>query len=177
MTRGARLHPALETAAVLGLALAALYLALIPFDFAGQGIAGPDLAFCLMLAWVARRPASAPLWAILVVGLAGDALLSRPIGLGALALLLAAEATRANAAWLRAGSFLREWAFVAAAFALCLAGMRLGLDLLFAEGPHVAALTGHWFTTALAYPLAVALVALAAGVRAPGRAAGPGLRR
>lgn len=168
--RRGRLAPPVETAAVLALGLAAIGLALAPLDFAGGATPGPDLVFCLVIAWVVRRPASAPLWAVVALGLAADLFLSRPLGLGALGLLLAAEATRGSAGTLAAGSFAGEWL---TASVLCLAavlGAHVALELAFADGPALAPLLRHAGVTALAYPFVAAVLAVGLGMRGPRRA-------
>jgi len=167
-----RFGPAIETAAVLALGLAAIYLALMPYSLGAERLPAPDLVFCLALAWVVRRPAEAPLWAILALGLAADALLSRPLGLGALGLLLAAEAMRGNAASLGAGSIAVEWLSAALLFLAAALGAQVALQLTFAEAPGLGLLTRHVAATALAYPFVAALLALGLGGRGPRRARG-----
>jgi len=173
VTPGRRFGPALETAGVLALGLAAIQFALMPFSLAAERPPGPDLVFALVAAWVIRRPAEAPLWAILALGLTADVFLSRPLGLGALGLVLSAEALRANAASLRAGPFVAEWltvAGLAVAVVLCL---HAALQLTFLDGPGLGRLLGHAGATALAYPAVVAALALALGLRAPRRVRAP----
>lgn len=165
MTR--RRHgPLAETVLVLLLAWALILAALLPSGFALDRPPGPDLIYCLAAAWVIRRPGEAPLWAILAIGLGGDILLSRPVGLGALGLLVVTEALRANAAGLRSGPFLLEWLVVAGAFALMTLGLNLALLLAFAAGSGAMRLAAHALVTALAYPALVALLALGFGMRA-----------
>jgi rod shape-determining protein MreD len=153
MSRPRALPPLVETALFIGLGFVAVQAALIPLG-PGSALVAPDLLFCLVIAWVARRPASAPLWAVVALGLFGDVMLSRPLGLGALGLVLASE-------WFRrrplgfGGSFLLEWLAATAAFAAMLAGMELALALVFAERPGFAAMLRYGITTALAYPLVV----------------------
>jgi rod shape-determining protein MreD len=169
--RAGRFAPGLETAAMLGLGLAAIYAELAPFSLAAERPPAPDLVYCLVAAWVVRRPAAAPLWAILALGLAGDLLLSRPLGLGALGLMLGAEALRSNAALVRGGPFAVEWVAACAVFALMLAGLHLALQVAFLDGPGLWALGRYAGTTALAYPAAAALLTFGLGMRAPRRAA------
>ncbi len=171
MTAARRLPAPVETLGVLLACLAAIYLAMLPLGGpVGRLLPMPDLAFCLVLAWVARRPREAPVWAIVAAGLAADLLLMRPPGLGALALLLAAAATRANAQAVAAGPFLAEWLGAAAlAFAAAL-GMQAALELTFADAPALRPLLLHAAATAAAYPLAVLLLALLLGIRRPRRA-------
>lgn len=164
MTAPRRFGRTLELLAMLSLGLGAIYLALLPLG-SDTAPPAPDLVFCLALAWVVRRPAEAPLWAILALGLAADLFLSRPLGLGALGLLLAAEAMRASAASLSSGLFLVEWAS-AAMLALAVAlGAQVALEITFMHGPGLGALLRGAAATALAYPLAAALLAFGLGMR------------
>lgn len=160
-----RLGPALERLAVLGLGVAAIYVALLPFGLEAAPLPAPDLVFCLGLAWVVRRPAEAPLWAILALGLAADLFLSRPLGLGALGLLLAAEAMRASAASFANGPFVAEWASAAMLALAVMLGAQVALEITFADGPGLDALLRSAAATALAYPFVVALLAFGLGMR------------
>jgi rod shape-determining protein MreD len=154
----------LELLAILALGCAAIYLSLLPLGSDAR-LPTPDLVFCLVLAWVARRPAEAPLWAILTLGLAADLFLSRPLGLGALGLLLAAEAMRASAASLSNGPFLAEWASAAVLALAVMLGAQVALEITFIAGPGLAALLRAAASTALAYPLVAALLAFGVGMR------------
>ncbi len=167
MKAARRFAPAIETAALLGLGAAAIHFALLPFDLAAGRFSGPDLVFCLVAAWVIRRPAEAPLWAVLGLGLAADLFLSRPPGLGALGLLLAAEALRGSAISLRSGPFAAEWLSVAGVFVALQLCLHAALQLVFLDGPGLGALLRQAAATALAYPLVVALLAVGLGLRAP----------
>lgn len=167
MTGAARLGPRLETAAMLALGAAAIHLALLPVDFAAPA---PDLVYCLVTAWVLRRPGQAPLWAVLVLGVAADVFLSRPLGLGALGLLLTSEALRGNVLARRSGPFLGEWITVAGLFLAMQLCMHAALLLVFADGPSLGDLLRQAGATALAYPLVVVLMAVALGLRPPPRA-------
>jgi rod shape-determining protein MreD len=163
--------PRLGTAAFAACGLFAIYLQLVPFSHAAEGRGLPDLLFCLVAAWVLRRPASAPLWAVLGLGLLADLLLSRPLGLGTLGLVLASEVLRAKRSHIQAGSFAAEWLHVVALFALMLAGTALALRLAFAEGPGLAAMLDHATATAIGYPLAVMVLHFGLGLRGPRREA------
>ncbi|HRO11337.1 rod shape-determining protein MreD [Amaricoccus sp.] len=152
---GARPLPAfLETGLLVGLGIVAVAAALIPLGPGGE-LAAPDLLFCLVVAWIVRRPATTPLWAVLGLGIFADLMMSRPLGLGALGLLLASEWFRRRAARFQSGPFLLEWLAMALAFAAVLAAMRLALALVFAEAPGLSMLVRYAVTTALAYPLVV----------------------
>lgn len=164
MTRR-RFGPLVETFGVLSLGAGAIYAALLPVSHLADGLPTPDLVACLAAAWVVRRPAEAPLWAILLLGLAADLLLSRPLGLGALALLGLTELLRGQAAGLRAGAFVFEWAVVALLIGASLAAMQVVLDLTLYPGAAGAALAAQAALTALAYPLVVWALALGLGMK------------
>jgi rod shape-determining protein MreD len=168
------LPPIVETALLLGLGALAIFVALVPFHLGGSQ-AAPDLVFCLVIAWVIRRPARTPLWAILLLGLAADLLLARPVGLGALGLLLASEVFRRRATFFHGTPFLLEWLAAALGFAVILAAMQVTLVVLLAPAPGVPALGRHLVATALAYPVVVLGLTWCLRVRAP-HAASPGHR-
>jgi rod shape-determining protein MreD len=172
MTKAPALPRAAETAILLGLGFVAVQAALIPLG-PGGGLIPPDLVYCLVVAWVIRRPAQTPFWLVLLLGLFADVMLSRPIGLGALALLLAAEAFRARAGLFHGTPFLIEWLAAAAGFAVMLAGMHLALELVFAAPPGLGASLRYLLATAIAYPLVVLGLTWCLRVRAPRTAAGP----
>ncbi len=148
-----------ERPVLLMLGFGAACLALVPIA-PGEMRAAPDLVYCLVMAWSARRPDSASLFMVLALGLMADLLLSRPLGLGALGLVLAAELTRS-----RRGPrpFLVEWGIAVMAFALMLAGIVLVLRLSFAVPPESAGLLWHLAATAIAYPFVAAALAWALG--------------
>lgn len=134
----------------------------------GGTLAPPDLLFCLVVAWTLRSPDTVPVWALVVLGLFGDLMLSRPVGLGALGLLFAAETIRGGANRIRGLPFPAEWLAAALLFAAVLAFMHLALRLVFAEGPPAVDLLRLLVATVLAYPV----VAVAVAVGLPSRARG-----
>ena len=160
------LPPLLERLAIAGLAMAAIYLALVPFGAPGAPPM-PDLVYCLLAAWVIRRPARAPLWMVVGLGLVADLMLSRPLGLGALGLLVVSERLRAHTGLLHGHGFVVEWLAVALGFAVLLAIMQAGLLFVFADAPSVPVLLWYLATTVLAYPLVVAGLAGLIGLRMP----------
>jgi rod shape-determining protein MreD len=163
----ARPFPAVaETALYLALGLAATIAPLLPLSPGGR-LLPPDLPFCLTVAWVVRRPARLPLPAVLVVGLLADLLLSRPLGLGALGLLVVAEAFRHRAHLFWSAPFPLEWLAAGGAFAALLAAEHLALTLVLAEPPGLALSLRHLAATAIAYPLGVLGLVWVAGIRAP----------
>jgi len=149
----------LRVALLLGFGLVAVLAAMIPLGPGGH-LVPPDLLFCLVLAWTLRAPGSVPIWALVLLGLFADTMLSRPIGLGALGLLLAAEAVRGLMPRLRGLPFPAEWLVAVVLCALVLAGMHLALRLVFADAPPAMDLVRYLVATALAYPIVAAAVAI-----------------
>ena len=166
MTRPRALPPFAETLLFLGLGVVAVQAALIPLA-PGGALVPPDLLYCLVIAWVIRRPSSAPIWAILALGLFADVMLSRPIGLGALGLLLASEWFRAHPRRFHGTPFPLEWLAVAAGFAAILGAMWIALSLVFAGPPGLATLLPYFLATAIAYPLIVLGLTWCLRIRAP----------
>ena len=153
-----------------GFGLVAILAAMIPLAPGGD-LVPPDILWCVVVAFAVRRPGAAPLWLIVALGLLGDLMLSRPVGLGALALVLSAEAMRANSGRFRGAPFVIEWVAAAALFALALAGMEALLRLALAEGPTLGAAARHAVATALAYPVIAFCVTRLPGMRARTREA------
>ena len=142
------LPPFIEKAIFLGLGVVAVEAALIPLG-PGGALVAPDLLFGLVVAWVVRRPATAPLWAVLALGLFADLMLSRPLGLGALGLLLASEWFRRGGAASRPAPFPLEWlADDARPSRPSSPGWQVALALVFADGPGSRALARYAVTTA-----------------------------
>jgi len=50
---------------------------IIPMGLAANSVAFPDVMFALIAAWVIRRPASAPIVAIVFLGVLADAMMMR----------------------------------------------------------------------------------------------------
>ena len=155
-----------ETLLYLALGLVATVAPVIPLAPGGL-LVPPDLAYCLTIAWVVRRPARLPFPAILAVGLLGDVLLARPLGLGALGLVLLAEVFRHRAHLFWSAPFPLEWLAAAGGFAAMLAAEHLALAIVFAEPPGLALSLRYLGATAVAYPVVVLGLAWCAGLRAP----------
>lgn len=117
----------------------------------------PDLLIALCCYWVLRRPGSAPVIAIFVLGLTADLLLMRPVGLGALTLVLVTEVLRAQIRHLREVPFVLEWLMVGSLMA---AGVIVQVVLMWISLgtlPMLAELAQYAGVTILSYPV-VALI-------------------
>ncbi|MBB5516728.1 rod shape-determining protein MreD [Rubricella aquisinus] len=146
-------------AAVVLTTLAALLLAvsLMPLRPATSGFAVPDLVLCLACAWALRHPQSAPMILMFAIGLIADLMLGRPVGLGALTLLLITEVLRRQPAGV---PFLLEWVFVSLLILLGSLAQLGVLMITFAARPDTMMVLINAVVTALCYPL------LAGAVRA-----------
>ena len=104
-----RALPALaETPLLTGLGVLSVLAVTMPLG-PGGALVAPDMLYCLLVAWAIRRPAQLPLWVVVALGLFADLLLSRPLGLGALAQLLVVEAFRRRALFFHGTPFVLEW--------------------------------------------------------------------
>lgn len=166
MTGGRILPAALEATTLVALGILAVLAVTIPVG-PGGALVAPDLLYGLLVAWVVRRPARTPLWAIVGLGLFADLVLSRPVGLGALGLLLVVETFRRRAILFHGAPFPIEWIAATGAFAAMLAAMHLALTLVFATPPGFAPMAQHLLATAAAYPLLVLGLVWCLRVRAP----------
>ena len=152
------------------LALLTLFFALLPFGPGEGGVPGPELTFCLVCAWVLRRPDYVPLWLVVPVLLIDDALLMRPLGLWTLIVLVVSEYLRRRVDHAEALPFAAEIAQITGCVAVAFALNHLALAVLLVEAPPpVAGQALHALATLVFYPVVVVLSQLA-GVRrlAPG---------
>lgn len=165
-------------AAFVGVALLILLVNLLPLQTLPRGWAGPDLLFCLALAWSVRRPDYVPIPLLGAVFLLADLLLSRPPGLAAALMLLACFDLRTRMRRLRDSGFAAEWARAAFLVVAVAVVYRLVLAILLVPVPALGLSAFQTVATALCYPLIVGLSVLVFGVRpsSPGDIDGVGQR-
>jgi rod shape-determining protein MreD len=153
-------------AAFVGLALLILLVNLLPLQTVPRGWAGPDLIFCLALAWSVRRPDYVPIVLLGAVFLMADLVLSRPPGLAAALMLLACFNLRTRMRRLRDSGFLAEWARAILLIIAVAVIYRLVLALVLVPIPPLGLSIFQTVATALSYPLVVGFSALLFGLRA-----------
>lgn len=90
---------------------------------------------------------------VYALGLLRDLLTDLPVGLGALALVLAAEALKARAPALSRQPFLIEWAWVAGMAAAMSATLWLAVTMSFAQPPYASLLLQQYAATLMVYPV------------------------
>lgn len=101
---------ALIGSAVFALCMALLlFLRLLPLSSGMVGWPGPDIAVCLVFAWVLRRPDQLAAPVIVAAFLVEDIFLLRPLGLWTALVLIATEAARLREHRWREQAFMIEW--------------------------------------------------------------------
>lgn len=151
----------------LALALALLFVRLLPLGSTPGALPGPDLLLCLILAWVVRRPDFLPMPLILVVILVEDLLLLRPPGLWTALVILATEFLRSRAALTRELNFLVEWMLVSGLMLGMMLAYRLVLGLTFVPQPAFGFAIVQVLWSIALYPLIVVLLRMLLDLRKP----------
>jgi rod shape-determining protein MreD len=154
-------------AAFLGLALALLFLRLLPLGSVAGDWPGPDLLLCLIFAWVMRRPDFLPVLLIGGVVLLEDLILLRPPGLWTALVILATEFVRARVTLTRELQFLTEWLLVAGIMVALLIAYRVAFAVAFLPQPAFGFSLLQTLWSILCYPLVVAISRFAFDLRKP----------
>jgi rod shape-determining protein MreD len=149
------------------LALALLFVRMLPIGSPAGNWPGPDVLLCLTMAWVLRRPDYVPAMLIGVVILLEDLILMRPPGLWAALVVVGAEFLRTRAALTRELAFMVEWVLVAAVMVALLLGYRLVFAVAMMPQPAFGFSMVQIVGSILIYPLIVVASRLAFGVRKP----------
>lgn len=141
---------------LFGLCMAVLlFLRLLPLSAGFTDWPGADLALCLVLAWVLRRPDRLPALPIVLAFLLEDVLLYRPPGLWAVIVLLGSEAARLREARWRDQPFMVEWLRVAILIGAMMLGYRIVQLLFLLPVPALGQVILQYLATVIAYPLVV----------------------
>jgi rod shape-determining protein MreD len=151
----------------LTLALALLFIRLLPLGSAPGTLPGPDLLLCLILAWVIRRPDFLPMPLIVIVMLAEDLILMRPPGLWTAIVVLATEILRGRVALTRELNFLVEWMLISGVMLGMMLAYRLALALAFVPQPAFGFVAVQLLWSIALYPLVVGLSRLALDLKKP----------
>ena len=140
------------------IAIGALLLvqALIPLDLTANRIPGPDVMYCVTMAYIVRRPQFAPLWAIVGVFFLRDVLSMAPLGIWTLLILASTELVRANLQAFREYFFGLEWLWITAIFGAMLLVQQIILSITLSFTPNFVDLLLQFLFTAALYPVIVA---------------------
>lgn len=142
-----------------------LFIRLLPLNAGFTGWPGPDLALCLVLAWVLRRPDRLPALVIAVLFLFEDVMLMRPLGLWTAVVLAGTEAARLREGSWREQSFMVEWLRVSILIGLMMLGYRIAQVLFLLPVPALGQVILQFIATVAAYPLVVLAARWLVGLR------------
>ena len=144
----------------LYLALAALCITfpLVTLDYSVNRRLPPDLLYALSIAWIVRQDRSANMPLVVAMALLADFVLMRPVGLGALMLLITSEVARNNARVLRDYGFFLEWIAVGAGFVLMMLAQNLLLAMSLSNTLSLASIGRIALATFVTYPFIVAFL-------------------
>lgn len=148
----------LDAATLLRMALVTLTgLVAIATEAAPVGLGAgaqpsPDLLFCVVAHVALRLPAAMPMLLAFALGLARDLLTDVPVGLGALTLVLAAEALKGRRAAIQRQPLVFEIAWVGLAGGAMSLAQWLGVTLSLAQPAYLGLLLQQYAATLLAYP-------------------------
>lgn len=134
---------------------ALLFLRMLPLSSGLTGWPGPDVALCLVLAWVLRRPDQLPALLIVLIFLLEDVLLYRPLGLWPAFVLLGSEAARLREHRWRDQPFMVEWLRVAILIGAMMLGYRIVQVLFLLPVPALGQVILQYLATVIAYPAVV----------------------
>ncbi len=167
MIGGVRNSIWLYRAAFVAIALALLFLKILPLGSVAGDWPGPDLMLCLMLAWVTQRPDHLPALLIALVVLAEDMILMRPPGLWAALVVLATEFLRARSALTRELGFAAEWLLIAGVMIAMLLAYRLIFAVAFMAQPGFGFAFAQTVGSIVMYPVIVWVLRVAFNLRKP----------
>lgn len=167
MADGIRRRVWLYRGIFVGLALAIMFLRLLPLGTLPGHLPGPDLLLCAMLAWVMRRPDYLPVLLITAIVFLEDVLLMRPLGLWTALVVLATEFLRSRAALTRELSFAVEWMLIAGLMVGLLMGYRLFFAISFVPQPAFGFALTQTIWSILCYPFVVIASRLILDLRKP----------
>lgn len=151
----------------LAIALALLFLRLLPLAHEAGDFPGPDLLLCVIFAWIMRRPEFLPLPLIVAVILVEDLILMRPPGLWTALVVLATEFLRSRVALTRELNFVVEWMLVSGLMLAMLLAYRLILGLALVPQPPFGFSIVQVIWSIGLYPVVVVLSRLVLDLRKP----------
>ncbi|MDB6176495.1 rod shape-determining protein MreD [Paracoccus sp. Z330] len=142
-----------------------LFLRLLPLSSGLVGWPGPDIAVCLVFAWVLRRPDQIAAPMIVVMFLVEDILLLRPLGLWTVLVLVGTEAARLREPRWREQAFMIEWMRVGILIGAMMLANRLVLLLFLMPVPALGQVILQFLATLAAYPVVVFVARWTIGLR------------
>lgn len=144
---------------------ALLFLRLLPLSAGVVRLPGPDVALCLAMAWVLRRPDQLAAPVIALAFLVQDILLFHPLGLWPAIVLLGTETARLREGRWRDQPFMVEWLRIATLIGLMMLAYRIVQVLFMMPVPALGQVILHFIATVAAYPLVVLAARFLLGLR------------
>lgn len=148
----------LRRAGFIAIATMFILQALIPLDLTANRLPGPDVLYCVTMAYIIRRPEFVPLWAIFFVFFLRDILSMAPLGIWTLLVITSTEIVRSNLQAFREYFFGIEWLWIAGIFGAILLTQQLILSITLSFTPTFVDLALQFFFTAAIYPVIVAFM-------------------
>lgn len=142
-----------------------LFLRLLPLSAGAARLPGPDLALCLVLAWVLRRPDQLAAPVIALAFVVQGIILFQPLGLWPAIVLIGSEAARLREARWRDASFMVEWLRVAVLMGAMTLAYRFVQVLFMMPVPALGQVLLQFLATVAAYPLVVVAARALIGLR------------
>ena len=147
----------LRQLAFIALALAIIFLQLLPLNTTPGQLPFPDLLLAFTCVWTVRRPAQVSVLTVAGLFLLADLVFGRPPGLMTALVVIATEALRTRATGLRAARFAVEWLTVALAIVAITLGGRFALMIVMLPQAPLGLTLLQMVMTILVYPLAAAV--------------------
>ena len=154
-------------AGFVGIGLACVLWAIIPFDLSADALPVPDVFYCITMAYVVRRPEYVPIWAVFFVFFMRDILTQAPLGLCTLLVVMGSEVVRANIQAFREYIFGLEWLWVATKFVAITLLEQVLLALTLSDTPRLGEQVLLILFTVLAYPVTVGVMKYGFGITRP----------
>ena len=159
-------RPVLVGTALFCTAMAVLlFLRLLPLSAGTVRLPGPDLALCLALAWVLRRPDQLAAPVIALAFVVQDIILLHPLGLWSAIVLAGTEAARLREARWRDAPFMVEWLRIAILMGMMMLAYRFIQVLFMMPVPALGQVILHFIATVAAYPAVVLAARILFGLR------------
>ena len=142
-----------------------LMLQLLPNSSATSTLSAPDTILALALCWAVRAPFTMSTGVVMIVMLACDIVLQKPLGLASLSILIAIQWLRYHSENIRDMAFVFEWLTVTAAYAVIYGAQLIILKLIAPEHADIRVFIVQAVGGVLFYPIAVSASFLLFGIR------------
>ncbi|WP_069299692.1 hypothetical protein [Neptunicoccus sediminis] len=151
----------------IGTGFAIILWSIVPFDLSAGALPGPDILYCITMAYVVRKPEWAPVWAVFLVFFFRDILTLAPLGLFTLLIVLGTEVVRSNIQAFREYSFGLEWLWMGTIFFIITILQQIILLMTLTHTPRFVEQLYLMVFTILLYPVIVGVMKFGFGFQRP----------